>query len=76
MAYVAVKKQRDALDKTKMIGCCTQSEYDAHVASGSTDAPVVAAKKLFEGNEALSGTYSIGQLSMIGINTIRKTMSD
>jgi hypothetical protein len=26
MAYAAVKKLRDALDETKMIGCCTQSE--------------------------------------------------
>ena len=76
MAYAAVKKLRDALDESKMIGCCTQSEYDAHVASGSTDAAVVAAKKLFEDNEALSGTFSIGQSSTVGINAIRKTMSD
>jgi predicted DNA-binding ArsR family transcriptional regulator len=75
-AYVAVKKLRDALDETKMIGCCTQSEYNAHVASRSRDAAVVAAKKLFEDNEALSGTSSIGQSSMVGINAICKTMSD
>jgi hypothetical protein len=46
------------------------------VASGSTDAAVVVAKKLFEDNEALSGTYSIGQSSTVGINAICKTMSD
>ena len=46
------------------------------MASGSTDAAVVAAKKLFEDNEALSGTHSIGQSLTVGINAIRKTMSD
>jgi hypothetical protein len=75
-AYAAVKKLRDALNENKMIGCCTQSEYNAHLASGSTDAAVVAAKKLFEDNEALSGTYLIGQSSTVGINAIHKTMSD
>jgi hypothetical protein len=68
--YAAIKKIIDALNESKMNGCCTQSQYDAQVSSGSTDTDVVAAKKLFKDNEELTGIYILGQSSQDGINAI------
>ena len=74
-AYAAIKKCSDALNRSKMATCITQSAYDAHVASGTTDPADVRAMKLFKDNEELTGTYILGQSSTVGTNAIRKTVS-